>query len=115
MSVFFVEKMLFQNANPGTTAVTAYTKVTGKITVIKRITVCNKTGSATTFRIHFNNSSNSYTTSNALYYDVPIPANTTIDLDTFIALNTTSGTVGVQEGNANSLVFTSFGIEVQEA
>lgn len=115
MAVFFVEKMLFQNANPGVTAVTAYTKVTGKITVVKRIFVCNKTAAATTFRIHFNNSSNTYATTNALYYDVPINANTTVELDTFIALNTTSGTIGIQEGNASSLVFTAYGVEIQEA
>jgi len=115
MAVFFVEKMLAQTANPGTTAVAHYTKVTAKITVVKRIVICNKTASATTFRIHFHNTGSTYSTSNALWYDVPINANTTIELDTFIALNTTAGTIGIQEGNASSLVFTSFGIEVQEA
>lgn len=114
MAVFFVEKMLAQSANPGTTAVAHYTKVANKITVVKRIVICNKTALPTTFRIHFSNNSATYTTSNALYYDAPIAANQTVELDTFIALNTTSGTIGVQEGTASSLVFTSFGIEVQE-
>lgn len=115
MSVFFTEKMLAQTANPGTSAVAHYSKQTNKISVVKRIYVCNKSAGATTFRIHFNNTGSSYTTSNALYYDVPINANSTIELDTFIALNTTSGSIGIQEGSSSALVFTSYGIEVQEA
>jgi hypothetical protein len=82
---------------------------------VKRIIVCNKTAAATTFRIHFSNNSATYTTSNALYYDVAIAANTTVELDTFIALNTTSGSIGVREGTASSLVFTLMGVEIQEA
>jgi hypothetical protein len=115
MSVFFVEKMLAQTANPGTTAVTHYTKVANKITVVKRIIVANNTAAASTFTIHFSNSSATYTTSNVLYYQVPIAANATVELDTFIALNTTSGTIGVAAGAASTLVFTSFGVEIQEA
>ena len=115
MSTFFSEKMLSQTANPGVTAVATYTKVANFITVVKRIIICNKTAAATTYRIHFHNTGATYATTNALWYDVPINANTTVELDTFIALNTTSGSIGVQEGNANSLVFTLFGLEVREA
>lgn len=115
MAAFFVEKMLAQTANPGVTAVTHYTKVANKITIVKRIVVCNNTAVPSTFTIHFNNTGSSYTTSNVLYNACPIGANATVELDTFIALSTTSGTIGIAAGAASTLVFTSFGAEIQEA
>ncbi len=79
-------------------------------TVVSTITVCNRGGSSTTFRIAVAPAGAADATSQYLYYDVPIAANDTVKI-TF-GLSLASGSkIRVYAGNAN-LSFSAFYLEV---
>src|SRR5882762_1279596 len=103
----FQEKLLAQ-ANPGNAATTIYTVPAATTTVVKTILVTNTSSSSRTYRIFFNNSGSSYTAANAIFYDVPIQANTTNSLDDFMPLNGSGASIGTQ-GSTTDVNFTIFG------
>jgi hypothetical protein len=114
MAIYWQEKMLAQTSSPGVAAINHYTKVASKITIIKRILITNKTALPSTYTINFANAGGAYAAANLLYFAVAIAANTTVELNTYIVLQTTAGTIGVAEGVVASLNFTSFGVEITE-
>jgi len=74
--------------------------------------VCNQTASARVFRIFLDQDGTTYDETTALYFDVPIAANTTIQIDTFWPMNSCDGNLATRTDLANSLTFTCFGIEI---
>ena len=82
-------------------------------TEITSLLVCNTSGSAVTFRVHLDEQGTTYAVDNALYYDVSVPANTTVNLDAEmnagIAL-VPGDTLGVRTGTASTLTFSAFGV-----
>lgn len=112
MAVSFTEKTIAQAQFTGTpgTAALLYTVPTATIGLIKTITVCN-TGAATTFRLYSSNSGAAAAIGNAIYYDVAIGANETLELTAFRALAAT-GTIRYDAGVATQVTFTVYGAEV---
>lgn len=66
--------------------VTIYTAPTGVIGRISEIDICNGNGTAATFYIHFIPKGGTASTSNALFYNAPIAANTTVQWTGGLAL-----------------------------
>lgn len=104
-------KLLGQSAPSSTTAATAYSRPASTEAVIRNIVVCNTTAVSAAFRIFHHDSGTTYNAGTALFYDVTIAANTTVQIDCFICMNTASGTIGVRTDTANSLTFSIYGIE----
>lgn len=108
----FQEKLLGQ-ARPGsTTAATLYSRPASTTVIIKTIVVANTTAAPETFRIFHDDDGTTYDQSNALFYDVAIAANTTTQVDIFMAMATASGTIGVRTSTASALTFTAYGVEI---
>jgi hypothetical protein len=64
------------------------------------------------FRIFADDDGTTYDESTALFWDVTIEGNTTVELDTFMALDGSAGNLAVRTSVANALTFTAFGAEV---
>lgn len=79
------------------------------VKIIYSIVICNSTGGNLTFRIYLARVGN-YGIGTALFYDVSIPANTTIviDTDSGWAIDDTRK-LGIQASAGSSLTFTAFG------
>jgi hypothetical protein len=75
-----VLKVLGQSAPAATTATMLYTVPASTTTVISSITVCNRSATATAFRVAICPAGGGLADQMYLYYDVPIGGN-----DTFIA------------------------------
>lgn len=81
-------KKLGQGAITTGSGTLLYTVPTGYRTEINDVIVANTTAGSLDFRMHFVSSGGSAATSNAIYYDVQIPANTTVQLTCNQILNT---------------------------
>ena len=105
------EKQLGQHRINSTTATSLYSPGASTTTIIKSIVVCNQ-GAAAVFRLFLDDDGTTYDQTTALYYDVAIAAATTIQIDTFWAMNDANGNLATRTSVANALTFTAFGAEV---
>lgn len=106
------EQQLGQLRPANTTAASLYSPNAGITTIIKSIVVCNTTGIAAKFRVFLDDDGTTYDETTALFYDVTIAANTTVQVDTFYAMNDSSGNLAVRTDTNDALTFTCFGAEI---
>ena len=106
------EKQLGQARPANTTAVSLYSPGTGVTAIIKGVFIANTTGTAAKFRLFVDDDGTTYDESTALYWDASVPANSTVEICTFMAMNNASGNMAVRTDTASALTFTAFGAEV---
>jgi len=106
------EKQLGQLRPSNTTVTSIYSPAAGVTGIIKTVYVCNTTIGIVTFQICVDDNGTTYDESTALFWDVTIAANTTLELDTFIPLSNSAGNIAVRSSLANAITFTLFGAEV---
>jgi hypothetical protein len=84
-----------------------------KTTEIRVIHICNVTASAITYRIHYAKNGGSYSTSNALFYDINLPGNTSDIIEyateSFV-MGQTRETIGIRCNTADALTYTIHGL-----
>ena len=102
------EKQLGQVRPASTTAASLYSPGVGITAIIKSVWICNTTGATVLFRIFVDDDGTTYDESTALFWDVSVSGNTTVELDTFIALNDSAGNLAIRTETANALTFTAF-------
>jgi hypothetical protein len=85
---------------------------TSGTTIITSIVVCNYSSSADAFSIYLDDDGTTYTDTTALYRDVAIPANTTIQIDCHWGMNNTSGNLAIDAVTASRITVTVFGVEI---
>lgn len=105
------EMQLGQQRNGGS-ATSIYSPGAGVTTVVKSITVCNTTSSATTFSIFLDDDGTTYTEATALFYGVELAANETVVLSVYWPMADAGGNLAVQGGDADAVTFTVFGLEI---
>jgi hypothetical protein len=103
-------RLLGQAALVATTLTDIYTVPGATQTVLSTISICNRGGSATTFRISFAINGAADSNEQYLYFDLPIPANDTFVATIGITLDA-SDVVRAFAGNAN-LTVQVFGVEI---
>ena len=106
------EQQLGQHRINSTTATSLYSPGASITAIIKSITVCNQTGTLATFRLFVDDDGTTYDQTTALYYDVSIGANTTVQIDTYWPMDTDAGNLATRTDTANALTFTAFGAEI---
>ena len=106
------EKQLGQHRVNSATATSVYSPGASTTAIIKSVVVCNQTGAADTFRLFLDDDGTTYDQTTALYYDVAIAANTTIQIDMYWPMNDATGNLATRNATANALTFTVFGAEV---
>lgn len=103
-------KVLGQVAPLATTETTLYPVPALTEAVASSIIVCNRGGTATTFRVSLSVGGGATANKDYIYYDVSIPANDTF-IATIGATMSASDIVRVYAGNAN-LSFSLYGSEI---
>ena len=106
------EQVLAQARENSTGAVSVYSPGVKETAVIKAVLLCNTSGSAATFRIFIDDDGATYDESTALYYDIPLAAKTTVQIDSYWAMNNEDGNFAYQSSVANAITITIFGAVV---
>jgi glucose-6-phosphate dehydrogenase assembly protein OpcA len=103
-------KVLGQSAPSATTATTLYTVPASTQAVVSTIFVCNRGGSAATFRIAVRPGGASLANQHYLFYDVNVDANSILPVTTGITLDATD-VLTIYAANT-SFSFSAFGSEI---
>lgn len=103
-------KTLGQNAPTATTLTDLYTVPASTSATLSSLVICNRSATATTFRVSVAPASAADTVEHYLYYDQSISGNSSYALTLGITLATTDK-LRVYAG-ANTLSFSAFGVEV---
>lgn len=106
------EKQLGQARENSTNAVSVYSPGTNITAIIKTIVIANTSGNDATFRLFQDDDGTTYDESTALFWDIPIPTNTTIQLDGFYPMNDSLGNFAYRSNVANALTITLSGAEI---
>lgn len=106
------EKQLGQLRPANTTAASLYSPGASTTAIIRAIVICNQTASSAKYRIFVDDDGTTFDESTALFFDVTIGANSTDQIDTFYAMNNSSGALGVRTDTNSALTFTAFGGEI---
>jgi glucose-6-phosphate dehydrogenase assembly protein OpcA len=104
-------KVLGQVAPTNTSDANLYTVPASTQAVVSTIAVTNDTAVAATFRIYVRVAGATASATNALYFDAPLAANSTLLATAGITLGA-GDILTVQTGTANALGFQAFGSEV---
>jgi hypothetical protein len=105
-----VYKILGQSSPSATTETTLYTVPAATSTVCSSISICNRGGTPTTFRVSISPAGAAIANKDYLYYDVTLAGNDTFIATIGVTLATTDK-IRVYSGNAN-LSFQIFGTEI---
>lgn len=108
----FQEKQLGQSRPATTIAASIYSPATGVTAIVSTIHVCNTSTISSKFRIFLDNDGTTYDKSTALYWDVSIEASETIQVQTHIGMDNSSGSIAIRSNNENALTFTIHGAEI---
>jgi hypothetical protein len=105
-----VYKILGQFSPSATTSTDLYTVPAATSTVCSSISICNRGGTQTTFRVSISPAGAAIANKDYLYYDVTLAGNDTFIATIGVTLATTDK-IRVYAGNAN-LSFQIFGTEI---
>ena len=105
-----VYKILGQSSPSATTSTDLYTVPATTSTVCSSLSICNRGGTPTTFRVSISPAGAAIENKDYLYYDVTLAGNDTFIATIGVTLATTDK-IRVYSGNAN-LSFQIFGTEI---
>ena len=103
--------ILAQSRPGNTTAVSVYSPPASNNTEIKYIIVCNTSGASQKFRIFLDNDGTTYDETTALFWDVPVPSDATLQIEAGWAMDKAAGNLAVRTDSASAFTFTVFGAE----
>ncbi len=83
--------------------------------IIDRILVCNQGGITPKFRIFLDDDGTTYDETTAIYWDICMKADETIEIDGPLFMADSSGNLAVRTDTASDLTFTVFGREIRKA
>ena len=106
------EKVLGQARENSTNAVSVYSPGSDVTAIIKSVVLCNNTSNDETFRIFLDDDGTTYDQNTALFYDVPLAANTTVEISCYWPMNNSSGNIAYRSSAANAITITVFGLEI---
>lgn len=107
-----VEKQLGQARENSTNAVSVYSPPVSTNTIIKCITLCNTTSGNETFSLYMDDDGTTYNESTAKYFDFPLTAKDTLVINTYWAMNNSSGNLAYKVSAANAITITVDGAEI---
>lgn len=108
----FTPKQLAQARENSTNAVSVYSPGASTTGIIKNVTLSNTSGGDATFRIFQDDNGTTYDESTALFWNAPLPANTTVILPVYYPMNNSSGNFAYRTSAANAITITLHGVEV---
>jgi hypothetical protein len=106
-----VYKVLGQSAPANTSNADLYTVPAARETIVSTLAIANTTATDATARVFVRIAAAAAATSNAIVYDVSVPANGLYSFTFGMTLATTD-VITVRSGTASALTFTLFGNEI---
>ncbi len=99
---------------PGdTNAVSIYSPPSTTQAQITRIVVCHTAASTSKFRIFLDHDGTTYDETTALFWDIVVPTDTTVEIDGDWWMTDSAGNLAVRTDSASAFTFTVFGAEHQ--
>lgn len=95
-----------------TTAASLYSPAINVTARVELIIVCNQTASSVDYRIFFDDNGTTYDETTALFFDIPLPANSTDVIEGSYFMADSDGNLGVRTATNDALTFTCFGREL---
>jgi hypothetical protein len=92
-----------------TTAASLVSPATRQRAIVTSIHVCNTTASSADFRIFIDEDGTTYDQTTALYYDVNVPANSTVLIDDIVLPVPSTGNLAVRTDTNSAFTFTAYG------
>ncbi len=105
-------EVLGQARENSTNAVSVYSPPASTYTKITGITLCNQSGAAATFRLFLDNDGTTYDQTTALFYDVSLAINETLQIDVKWFMSYSAGNLAYRSSVANAITITVFGVEL---
>lgn len=93
-----------------TSAVSAYSPESGETAIIKQITVCNHESTNQTFGIWVDVDGSTYDDNSVRFEDTPLPANTTVSIDTYWIIDSASGNIAIKADADNKITISATGM-----
>ena len=112
MAGTYQEKQLGQARPANTTAVSIYSPGASTTGIIKNIDICNVSGASAKFRIFLDNDGTIYNETTAMFWDIQVDINDTVQIDLHTGMNNSSGNLAVRTDTASALTFTISGVEI---
>lgn len=106
------EKQLGQLRPVNTIAASLYSPGASITAIITTIVICNTTASEAKFRIFLDDDGTTYDQTTALFYDITLAGNATVQIDTYYVIDNSLGNLAVRTDTNNALTFTGFGAEI---
>lgn len=107
-------QQLAQSRPTNTTATSVYSPPgAGISTRVFNVVVCNTTGSSAAFRIFHDDNGTTYDETTALFWDVSLDANSSVQLDCDWWLFNPDGNLAIRTDTGSALTFTFYGAEHQ--
>lgn len=108
----FQEKQLGQSRPAGTAAASIYSPPANTTTIIKTIIVSNVSSASMKYSIFMDDNGTTYDQTTAIAYNVVLAKESTIVIDTFLAMNDATGNIAFQVDTADSATISIFGAEM---
>lgn len=102
---------LAQSRPSDTNATSVYSPLASTQTQITRIVVCNTAATSQKFRIFLDHDGTTYDESTALFWDITVPTETTVEIKGDWWMTDSAGNLAVRSDLANAFTFTVFGAE----
>lgn len=96
------------DANPAS----LYSPAASTTAILKTLTVCNTSGAVAAFRIFQDINGSTYDETTAMFWDIGIAADETVQLDGFYPMDDATGNLGVRSSVGDALTFTVWGAEI---
>lgn len=106
-----VGRILAQSRPGNTTAVSVHSPLASSYTKITRVIVCNTASTTQKFRIFLDNDGTTYDETTALFWDITVPTDTTVEIEGDWWIDNSSGNLAVRTDSASAFTFTVFGTE----
>ncbi len=103
--------ILAQSRPGNTSAISVYSPPASTRAEILNIIVCNTTSASHDFRIFLDADGTTYNETTALFWDIPVPGESTLQIGAGWWMNKSSGNLAVRTDTASAFTFTVFGAE----
>lgn len=102
-------EQLGQARPANTTAVSFLTVSSGQEKLVKTIFICNTSTASASFRLFHDDDGTTYDETTALYFDVVLLPNQTVEIECNIMIDNTAGNLAIRTSVASALTFTAYG------
>lgn len=108
----YQEKQLGQSRDNDTDTHSIYSPIAGVTAIVTTIVLANVSDSSAKVRVFIDDDGNTYDQTTAIAYDILIARGSSEIIMGFFPMNDKDGNLAYQQGTANAITITAFGVEI---